>query len=65
MDKRNVNVENDIEKIDLYIKGDDMNLLYFFLKRIVYNLLFLDEDEFFDKNMYGLLGMILINFELF
>lgn len=65
MDKRNVNVENDIEKIDLYIKGDDTNSLHSFLKRIAYNLSFLDEDEFSDKNMHGLLGMISINFELF
>lgn len=65
LDERNVNVENDIEKIDFYIIRDDTNSLHSFLKRIAYNLSFLDEDEFSDKNMHGILGMISINFELF
>lgn len=57
MDERNVNVERDIEKLNLNIK-DDTNSLHSFLKRITYNLSFLDEDDFTDKILKYIVNVI-------
>lgn len=62
MEKREVDVKKDVKKIENFIFRGKYKLLYYFLEKIVNSLLFLEEDIFFDKIVYGVLEIFLIDF---
>lgn len=62
MEKREVDVKKDVKKIENFIFRGKYNLLYYFLEKIVNSLLFLEEEIFFDKIVYGVLEIFLIDF---
>nr|XP_022292451.1 uncharacterized protein LOC111103457 isoform X2 [Crassostrea virginica] len=65
LEKHDIKIEKEIEQIENYLLKDEHNTLHFSVKRITESLTYLNEDEFNDQTLHGILEIMSINFQLF
>nr|XP_022290795.1 uncharacterized protein LOC111102383 isoform X2 [Crassostrea virginica] len=65
LEKHDMRIEKEIEQIENFLSKDENNTLHCSVKRITESLTYLDEDEFNDQTLHGILEIMSINFQLF